>query len=1032
MNFFRKLFITSGLLIIASIMGYYLFLDIKIRPTYHIAIMTKVDGGGETARHTVHSAEMAVRKFLTTKNIKDFDIKVKMFDDAKKTPVENAKEAMKLPNLLAIVGHQSSGNTFDAMKVYAKYNVPVISPSASHSDLPDKYPRFYPIIFRNKEQGTFMPFYIKHILKKKHVIVIHDAGAYVQDLYKATMKQAEKLALDVVQDMPLGVEIADKALCQSVVNKLNLSADSVILLLTSNDQTTLDLLHAIRKKSTNQLIFACESVANTTVSGDIIADDNIYAITPHSTQLVNEEGYQFIKNYKRIYNEYPNWFGTHTYDAVDLICNSLPDLSNEIYHEKNIYDGKVSAVKGSDVNGSDAKGSAAKDANAKHSDSNGDTNIIHVRAKLLKNLKKVHYGITGRLDFRKNNYPTKDIHVASIRAKEWQPAPLQLIPVLDPNTITKLETEIKNGHVIFDGQLYYRVGNVVYTGTAIKSISDIDLTENSCVVEYFLWFRHLPQNKSVDMIFLNSFGQSVLGERHVANQAAAKSKALDQKMKNVFSKSKKSESQEEKPAADMSGMSGMGVSMPVAVPENKEENTNIVDDQIQIQVLTDKNTQNHILYKIKQKFALGTLPLNEYEYLKYAKSAGITMRPKLDPQQSIRLVTDVAVLDHIPRIDQQGWDIIQIETFCDHLQETTFGNPRFEKDKSLPFSRFNTKIVMDRTHLLPVIHMSYKTSVWILLVSLFVFIFSFYFDKQGWILRLTSILTLNVSAQSFLISYAQSQGMLLHLKTYFVICFDMLSWMMVAYIMSLIVRVHYFRRMEEESNMPVPHLLKMLIYVLIGIITGSAIIAFVFNYTITGLLTSGGFFVAIIGFAIQQNLSHIFSGLMLNVEKPFRIGDWVKLGPETGGLIGKVLDVTWRSTRVLTIQNNIISVPNSKIGESLIENFNYPDDLYIHTFEILLDRNHNPDEIMKVMRKSVHLNDLVLEFDMQPRRIEDENMVYVVFVSAADFENSRLIIWGEVLTQIWHGLKKAGLHTVKVRHYVKEGEQAQAVHDVVE
>lgn len=334
-------------------------------------------------------------------------------------------------------------------------------------------------------------------------------------------------------------------------------------------------------------------------------------------------------------------------------------------------------------------------------------------------------------------------------------------------------------------------------------------------------------------------------------------------------------------------------------------------------------------------------------------------------------------------------------------------------------------------HVFPAVNISEKAGFWFLLISSFIFVCSFIMTYLAGITRLISFLAMSFSSQTLFFAYASRNTEYLRLKPFIVIGFDICSWLLAAYAVTLWVRVHYFKRIEDETHMPVPHLLKMLIYTIIGSTTASCIIAFVFRYPITGLITSGGFFVAVIGFAIQQNLSHIFSGLMLNIEKPFRIGDWVKLGPETGNLIGKILDVTWRSTRVLTIQNNVICVPNSRIGESLIENFNYPDDFYVHTFELFLDRNHNPDEVMKVMKAAITKDKLVLDFDLQPKRIEDENMVYIVFVSASDYDQSRLIVWGEVLSKVWKALKDAGLYTVKMKHFVQEGDSARVVEEKI-
>ena len=80
----------------------------------------------------------------------------------------------------------------------------------------------------------------------------------------------------------------------------------------------------------------------------------------------------------------------------------------------------------------------------------------------------------------------------------------------------------------------------------------------------------------------------------------------------------------------------------------------------------------------------------------------------------------------------------------------------------------------------------------------------------------------------------------------------------------------------------------------------------------------GGLAVAL---ALQPTLSNIFSGTYVMTEGVVSPGDYIEM---EGGLAGYVIDVSWRSTRLRTWENNLIVVPNSRFAESIITNYRSP------------------------------------------------------------------------------------------------------------
>jgi small-conductance mechanosensitive channel len=86
------------------------------------------------------------------------------------------------------------------------------------------------------------------------------------------------------------------------------------------------------------------------------------------------------------------------------------------------------------------------------------------------------------------------------------------------------------------------------------------------------------------------------------------------------------------------------------------------------------------------------------------------------------------------------------------------------------------------------------------------------------------------------------------------------------------------------------------------------------------LLTTSAMGAVIIGFALQDTLGNLFAGLAIQVEKPFRVGDWIRVAEHEG----LVLEVTWRATKIRTKSGNFIIVPNSLISKDKIVNYSQP------------------------------------------------------------------------------------------------------------
>ncbi len=89
------------------------------------------------------------------------------------------------------------------------------------------------------------------------------------------------------------------------------------------------------------------------------------------------------------------------------------------------------------------------------------------------------------------------------------------------------------------------------------------------------------------------------------------------------------------------------------------------------------------------------------------------------------------------------------------------------------------------------------------------------------------------------------------------------------------------------------------------------------GYPIGALLAGFSIGGAAIALASQDTLQNVFGSIMIFVDRPFQVGDWI----ETNGLEGVVEEVGLRSTRIRTFAKTLITVPNSKIAHQAINNY---------------------------------------------------------------------------------------------------------------
>jgi small-conductance mechanosensitive channel len=167
------------------------------------------------------------------------------------------------------------------------------------------------------------------------------------------------------------------------------------------------------------------------------------------------------------------------------------------------------------------------------------------------------------------------------------------------------------------------------------------------------------------------------------------------------------------------------------------------------------------------------------------------------------------------------------------------------------------------------------------------------------------------------------------------------AWFVVGFLRAFVIVEH---RPREGK------LLQDLMAGLIYLAAIFAIIAYVFDLRIQGLLATSGVAAIILGLALQSTLSDVFSGVVLSFSRPYRPGDWISID---GGTDGRVIEMNWRATHVLTGRRDLAIVPNSTIAKSKIVNVSSPSGLHGVTINVQVDAKAPPATASQILEHAI-------------------------------------------------------------------------------
>jgi small-conductance mechanosensitive channel/CRP-like cAMP-binding protein len=223
----------------------------------------------------------------------------------------------------------------------------------------------------------------------------------------------------------------------------------------------------------------------------------------------------------------------------------------------------------------------------------------------------------------------------------------------------------------------------------------------------------------------------------------------------------------------------------------------------------------------------------------------------------------------------------------------------------------------------------------------------------------------------------------------------------------------------ERIGRPMP---KIFLDVLRIVMVGVALLAVLFEAGVAAgeLFTGSAVLTAVLGFALKDTLGNVFAGLAIHAENPFELGDWIQYDTNPAH-IGKVVEINWRATKVITLDEAHVIIPNGQLAQASIRNFTKPEPWSRRSLFVIAPYEVPPQRAQAIMLEAIRGSFGVLEHpapSVVTNDYKDRGVEYWVRLFTTDFDK-RDRVDGMARDRIYYALARHGIQMPVATHQVR-------------
>lgn len=214
--------------------------------------------------------------------------------------------------------------------------------------------------------------------------------------------------------------------------------------------------------------------------------------------------------------------------------------------------------------------------------------------------------------------------------------------------------------------------------------------------------------------------------------------------------------------------------------------------------------------------------------------------------------------------------------------------------------------------------------------------------------------------------------------------------------------------LTARKGLQVPPLLPAVAMALIYMVTAFVTLRLTFpKLDVAPLIATSAVTSLVLGLALQPILGNFFAGLVISVEKPFRLNDWVKVGDQEG----RVVSITWRTTHLRTRENDNIVIPNSKLADERVLNYYYPHPVHMERVRVPAHYDEPPYRVRRALLECAAGVQGVLDTpapEVFLLSFDASSILYELRVWVEDMAVAPRIA-SDVRTRVWEEFRREGI-----------------------
>ena len=214
---------------------------------------------------------------------------------------------------------------------------------------------------------------------------------------------------------------------------------------------------------------------------------------------------------------------------------------------------------------------------------------------------------------------------------------------------------------------------------------------------------------------------------------------------------------------------------------------------------------------------------------------------------------------------------------------------------------------------------------------------------------------------------------------------------------------------EKKRHTPIPHFLREVVGGIIFLIVLLLILSYGYHAEaqLKGLLAGSGVVAIILGFAGQNLFAGIIGGVSIQINRPYKVGDWLQVGER----FAEVMEINWRSTRLRTNDAIYLDIPNNEMVSHTIVNLHYPTEVHAVRIRVGVEYKNPPNRVKDALFRAASTAEGVLpEPKVRVFLVDfgDSAMIYEIKFYMGNHARINEIN-DTVRTNVWYELKRQGI-----------------------